>query len=549
MAAPGAPRAVDDCVNMRDLTLGINDWYNVTPSVRRAIEGFALILQSQQAHLARVDHALVTGEYHPLSVAPVGLSDAASPPPPGMFATTGHHHHHHPPSASVPPGSPLHHDPAAALTASSHSVSEMAHLSVRVDDLTRELVVTKAKLRALEAASSGEVAETAFARACDLATARAEAAAREAAASAKTCREIDASAERAEAAAAEAVKARDAFASSLATKAEGSESRVRVAAAQAEVRCRAAGDELRNALRELGIDEIPKGPGGSSLFGMNGGNLGALNGVFGAKTASGARAEAAAFASVRAEVAELRRVVLGDDEDDENARGVGPGSPFGTPGHAARESSVAGSVAGTPEARRPGGLLARVADVAAKVDGARYNTPHAAGYADGASPNGSNETRALAEGLRRLHRAVGSELKARPTTETVREMVAAEMTGAKGSAGDDPDSDASPLARRVGALEDGARAMERRQRRVERVLGDVKSWASAAEKRLEVERVRELRSETRSVDESDDASDDASDESGGREADARRKGGATKMDALAGASVSSGLGGAGGTRF
>ena len=553
MAAPGAPRAVDDCVNMRDLTLGINDWYNVTPSVRRAIEGFALILQSQQAHLARVDHALVTGEYHPLSVAPVGLSDAASPPPPGMFATTGlYHHHHHPSSASVPPGSPLHHDPAA-LTATSHSVSEMAHLSVRVDDLTRELVVTKAKLRALEAASSGEVAETTFARACDLATARAEAAAREAAASAKTCREIDASAERAEAAAAEAVKARDAFASSLATKAEGSESRVRVAAAQAEVRCRAAGDELRNALRELGIDEIPKGTGGSSLFGMNGGNGGALNGVFGgAKTASGARADAAAFASVRAEVAELRRVVLGDDEDDENARGVGPGSPFGTPGHASRSSprGGGGSVAGTPEARAgPGGLLARVADVAAKVDGARYNTPHAAGYADGASPNGSNETRALAEGLRRLHRAVGSELKARPTTETVREMVAAEMTGARRSADDDPDSDASPLARRVGALEDGARAMERRQRRVERVLGDVKSWASAAEKRLEVERVRELRSETRSDDESDDESDDASDESGGREADARRKGGATKMDALAGASVSSGLGGAGGTRF
>ena len=427
-------------------------------------------------------------------------------------------------------------------------------LSVRVDDLTRELVVTKAKLRALEAASSGEVAETAFARACDLATARAEAAAREAAASAKTCREIDASAERAEAAAAEAVKARDAFATSLATKAEGSESRVRVAAAQAEVRCRAAGDELRNALRELGIDEIPKGPGGSSLFGMNGGNGGALNRVFGgAKTASGARADAAAFASVRAEVAELRRVVLGDDEDDENARGVGPGSPFGTPGHASRSSprGGGGSVAGTPEARAgPGGLLARVADVAAKVDGARYNTPHAAGYADGASPNGGNETRALAEGLRRLHRAVGSELKARPTTETVREMVAAEMTGARrSSAGDDPDSDASPLARRVGALEDGARAMERRQRRVERVLGDVKSWASAAEKRLEVERVRELRSETRSDDESDDESDDASDESGGREADARRKGGATKMDALAGASVSSGLGGAGGTRF
>ena len=89
------------------------------------------------------------------------------------------------------------------------------------------------------------------------------------------------------------------------------------------------------------------------------------------------------------------------------------------------------------------------------------------------------------------------------------------------------------------------REEERHAVGVERVLGDVKSWASAAEKRLEVERVRELRSETRS----DDESDDASDESGGREADARRKGGATKMDALAGASVSSGLGGAGGTRF
>ena len=36
---------------MRDLVVGDNDWYNVTPSVRRAIEGFALILRDHEARL------------------------------------------------------------------------------------------------------------------------------------------------------------------------------------------------------------------------------------------------------------------------------------------------------------------------------------------------------------------------------------------------------------------------------------------------------------------------------------------------------------------
>ena len=42
---------MDAFINMRDLVVGDNDWYNVTPSVRRAIEGFALILRDHEARL------------------------------------------------------------------------------------------------------------------------------------------------------------------------------------------------------------------------------------------------------------------------------------------------------------------------------------------------------------------------------------------------------------------------------------------------------------------------------------------------------------------
>lgn len=45
------PPSVDAFINMRDLVVGDNDWYNVTPSVRRAIEGFALILRDHEARL------------------------------------------------------------------------------------------------------------------------------------------------------------------------------------------------------------------------------------------------------------------------------------------------------------------------------------------------------------------------------------------------------------------------------------------------------------------------------------------------------------------
>ena len=71
---------VEDVVNMRDLALGVNDWYNVTPSIRRAMEGFASILQEQAAHLERVDAAL--------GLAPPGAvpRPPASPAPPARHS-------------------------------------------------------------------------------------------------------------------------------------------------------------------------------------------------------------------------------------------------------------------------------------------------------------------------------------------------------------------------------------------------------------------------------------------------------------------------------
>ena len=45
-------------MSVRDVSLGINDWYNVAPSIRRAIEGFAVVLKDHTAHLERLDRAL-----------------------------------------------------------------------------------------------------------------------------------------------------------------------------------------------------------------------------------------------------------------------------------------------------------------------------------------------------------------------------------------------------------------------------------------------------------------------------------------------------------
>ena len=151
---------VEDVVNMRDLALGVNDWYNVTPSIRRAMEGFASILQEQAAHLERVDAAL--------GLAPPG----AVPPTPGVPGTPGA-----PQWAQTPAA------PRPLVTVS--SASDVGALAERVDHLTQELATAKAKLRALETARSGDVLSDIAERACALATSRAETAAREATAAAR----------------------------------------------------------------------------------------------------------------------------------------------------------------------------------------------------------------------------------------------------------------------------------------------------------------------------------------------------------------------------
>ena len=58
MSASARVPQVDEAVNFRDLALGINDWYNVTPSVRLAIEGLALVVQDQAARLERFEQHL-----------------------------------------------------------------------------------------------------------------------------------------------------------------------------------------------------------------------------------------------------------------------------------------------------------------------------------------------------------------------------------------------------------------------------------------------------------------------------------------------------------
>ena len=69
------PRTVDDAVSVRDVSLGINDWYNVTPSIRRAIEGFAVILKDHTAHLERLDRSMAGGAKNSMPTTPVGNRD------------------------------------------------------------------------------------------------------------------------------------------------------------------------------------------------------------------------------------------------------------------------------------------------------------------------------------------------------------------------------------------------------------------------------------------------------------------------------------------
>ena len=134
MSASARVPHVDEAVNFRDLALGINDWYNVTPSVRVAIEGLALVVQDQAARLERFEqHFGVPG------------IPGVAPARPG----TAHSQDHQ---------------------------DDVAMLSERVERLSQELTATKAKLRAVESSRGGadDAMASAAERACDLATQRAK---------------------------------------------------------------------------------------------------------------------------------------------------------------------------------------------------------------------------------------------------------------------------------------------------------------------------------------------------------------------------------------
>ena len=408
MSASARVPQVDEAVNFRDLALGINDWYNVTPSVRLAIEGLALVVQDQAARLERFEQHL-----------------GAPGVPGGTLARPGTAHSHDP-------------------------QGDFVVLTERVERLSQELAATKAKLRAVESSHGGadDAMASAAERACDLATQRAETAAREAGAAARECRSFEKTVARAESAASEATRARDAFSASLAVKTESSESRVRAAAAKAEVRCREAADDVRRAeslVRDIDVAALERDA-----------------------------ASVAQFTQSLGTIQDLKRAVFGE------GAAVNAGTPraFSTPsrGTASRLGTppssgarAGGDAGGGALASLP--LSARLAEVEAAIEAMR------AGEATPA-------TEALGAGLQQLHAAVGASLKERPTAEEVRSMVEdvasetfAELAKRTAAAAET----AATNTRRVGVLEGVMHGVERRQKRTERLVEDARrAWSAVS---------------------------------------------------------------------
>ena len=427
MSASARVPQVDEAVNFRDLALGINDWYNVTPSVRVAIEGLALVVQDQAARLERFEAHF------------------------GM--------HPNPPTGA--PGRP---GTARSIT---DGAGDVAMLSERVEHLSQELAATKAKLRAVESSRGGadDAMASAAERACDLATKRAETAAREAGAAARECRSFEQAVARAESAASEATRARDAFAASLAVKTESSESRVRAAAAKAEVRCREAADDVRRAealVRDVDVAALERDA-----------------------------ASVAQFTQSLGTIQDLKRAVFGEGAGTPHA---GTPRAFSTPGGPSRlgtPASAAPKYAGG-EGGRGGGpslpLGARLAEAEAAAASA------AAAVEAMRAGEGTPATEALGAGLQQLHAAVGASLKERPTAAEVRSMVRETLQSVKDDASETfavlakrtaaAEEAASTNTRRVGVLEDLARGVERRQKRTERLVEDVRrAWSAASAER------------------------------------------------------------------
>ena len=427
MSASARVPQVDEAVNFRDLALGINDWYNVTPSVRVAIEGLALVVQDQAARLERFEAHF------------------------GM--------HPNPPTGA--PGRP------GTARSMADGAGDVAMLSERVEHLSQELAATKAKLRAVESSRGGadDAMASAAERACDLATKRAETAAREAGAAARECRSFEQAVARAESAASEATRARDAFAASLAVKTESSESRVRAAAAKAEVRCREAADDVRRAealVRDVDVAALERDA-----------------------------ASVAQFTQSLGTIQDLKRAVFGEGAGTPHA---GTPRAFSTPGGPSRlgtPASAAPKYAGG-EGGRGGGpslpLGARLAEAEAAAASA------AAAVEAMRAGEGTPATEALGAGLQQLHAAVGASLKERPTAAEVRSMVRETLQSVKDDASETfavlakrtaaAEEAASTNTRRVGVLEDLARGVERRQKRTERLVEDVRrAWSAASAER------------------------------------------------------------------
>ena len=427
MSASARVPQVDEAVNFRDLALGINDWYNVTPSVRVAIEGLALVVQDQAARLERFEAHF------------------------GM--------HPNPPTGA--PGRP------GTARSMADGAGDVAMLSERVEHLSQELAATKAKLRAVESSRGGadDAMASAAERACDLATKRAETAAREAGAAARECRSFEQAVARAESAASEATRARDAFAASLAVKTESSESRVRAAAAKAEVRCREAADDVRRAealVRDVDVAALERDA-----------------------------ASVAQFTQSLGTIQDLKRAVFGEGAGTPHA---GTPRAFSTPGVPSRlgtPASAAPKYAGGEGGRGGAHALplgARLAEAEAAAASA------AAAVEAMRAGEGTPATEALGAGLQQLHAAVGASLKERPTAAEVRSMVRETLQSVKDDASETfavlakrtaaAEEAASTNTRRVGVLEDVARGVERRQKRTERLVEDVRrAWSAASAER------------------------------------------------------------------
>ena len=107
---------------------------------------------------------------------------------------------------------------------------------------------------------------------------------------------------------------------------------------------------------------------------------------------------------------------------------------------------------------------------------------------------GTPATEALGAGLQQLHAAVGASLKERPTAAEVRSMVRETLQSVKDDASETfatlakrtaaAEEVAATNTRKVGVLEDVARGVERRQKRTERLVEDVRrAWSASSAER------------------------------------------------------------------